>query len=62
MTLKGGTCPKCSSSETCKEKIMGQDTGDLICSGCRYIGHRSEFHKSTKKIINMENKDNETKN
>ncbi len=63
MKLKGGTCPKCSSSDTCKEKIMGQDTGDIICLKCRYIGHWSEFHKSsTNETTNIENEDNETKN
>lgn len=44
MKLKGGTCPKCGSTETIKEKIMGQDTLDIICLKCKYVGHWSEFH------------------
>lgn len=45
MKLKGGTCPKCGSKETIKEKIMGVDTMDIICLKCRYTDHWSEFHK-----------------
>lgn len=43
--LRGGTCPKCESTNTTKEKIMGQDTMDIICLDCRYTGFWKEFHK-----------------
>lgn len=38
-----GHCPKCNSTNTAKEKIMGNQTGDLICLDCRYIGCALEF-------------------
>ena len=49
MKLKDGTCPKCGSKNTTKEKIMGADTLDIICLDCRYIDHWSEFHKEENK-------------
>jgi len=48
MKFKGGTCPKCGSKNTVKEKIMGQDTMDIVCIDCNYIGHWKEFHPEEK--------------
>jgi predicted RNA-binding Zn-ribbon protein involved in translation (DUF1610 family) len=36
-------CPKCGNNNIFKEKIMGNDTGDKICSICKYIGTKEEF-------------------
>jgi hypothetical protein len=37
-------CPKCGSKSTpIKEKIMGQDTHDLICCDCKHIGWWKDF-------------------
>ena len=44
MKLKGGVCPECASESTHPERIMGAQTMDIICNGCKYIGHWSEFH------------------
>ena len=43
MSPRGGTCPKCGSTTVSKERIMGADTMDLICTACKYAGHPSEF-------------------
>lgn len=47
--LKGGTCPKCASTQTAKEKIMGADTGDIKCMECGYTDNWSEFHRKSDK-------------
>jgi len=39
MDRKNTICPKCGSKKNPKkEKIMGQDTMDLICQDCGHIG------------------------
>lgn len=58
MKLKGGTCPECGSARTSKEKIMGSDTGDIICLDCRYTDNWGEFHKSEKE----KNEDTQSRN
>jgi RNA polymerase subunit RPABC4/transcription elongation factor Spt4 len=42
-------CPKCGSSNTIKEKIMGADTMDRICQNCKYIGSKNEFKNKEQK-------------
>jgi transcription initiation factor TFIIIB Brf1 subunit/transcription initiation factor TFIIB len=46
MGMYRGNCPECKSSETMKERINGNHTGDLICLGCKYIGTANEFKKT----------------
>ena len=36
-------CPKCKSTETYKEKIMGADTGDRVCKICDYTTSANSF-------------------
>ena len=44
MKRAGAVCPKCSSTKTpVKEKIMGQDTQDLICIDCSYTAWWTSF-------------------
>lgn len=44
MKRDGAVCPNCGSTSTpAKEKIMGQDTQDLICLDCKYVGWWTEF-------------------
>ncbi|MEW8051413.1 MAG: hypothetical protein AB2809_13660, partial [Candidatus Thiodiazotropha sp.] len=43
MKLSDGVCPECASNKTSKEKIMGSDTGDIVCDTCGYTGHWKEF-------------------
>ena len=43
MSPRGGTCPKCGSNSVQKERILGADTMDLICTQCNYSGHPSDF-------------------
>lgn len=43
MKLKNNKCPKCQSKDTYKEKILGADTLDVVCSKCGYTGHWKEF-------------------
>ncbi|MBN5179941.1 hypothetical protein JY469_04715 [Serratia marcescens] len=31
-------CPKCGSKNVIKERIMGAQTGDWICSDCSTVG------------------------
>lgn len=40
-------CPKseCKSTDTYKEKIMGNDTGDRICKKCGYTTSANSFRK-----------------
>ena len=45
MKLKNATCPKCDSTNTHKEKILGSDTTDIECLDCKYVGHWKEFQK-----------------
>ncbi|EHK9101370.1 Eag protein [Vibrio parahaemolyticus] len=49
MKRSGAVCPKCgSTSRPIKEKIMGQDTQDLICPDCKYTGWWTEFQPKEK--------------
>jgi predicted nucleic-acid-binding Zn-ribbon protein len=44
MKRDGAVCPKCGSTKTpTKEKIMGQDTQDLICADCKHTGWWTDF-------------------
>ena len=43
MVASKGTCPECGSSEVVKERIMGAQTGDLICVRCKYSSSPSRF-------------------
>lgn len=44
MKRDGAVCPKCGSTKTpAKEKTMGQDTQDLICTDCKHIGLWADF-------------------
>ncbi|WP_345852422.1 hypothetical protein [Shewanella algae] len=44
MKRAGAVCPECGSTSTpMKEKIMGQDTQDLICVDCKHIGWWASF-------------------
>lgn len=44
MKRAGAVCPKCGSTKTpTKEKIMGQDTQDLICVDCNHTAWWSNF-------------------
>ncbi|HCG5919316.1 TPA: Eag protein [Vibrio parahaemolyticus] len=46
MKRAGAVCPKCgSTTRPYKEKIMGQDTQDLICADCKYTGWWTEFQQ-----------------
>lgn len=40
---KNAACPKCESEEIRKERMFGVQTGDLICSNCKYTSTRNEF-------------------
>lgn len=40
---KNAACPKCGSEEIRKERMFGVQTGDLICSNCKYTSTRNEF-------------------
>ncbi|MDQ2166296.1 Eag protein [Vibrio anguillarum] len=40
---KNAACPKCGSEEIRKERMFGVQTGDLICSDCKYTSTRNEF-------------------
>jgi len=51
MKLKEGKCPKCGSGNTTKEKIMGSDTGDIVCNDCNYVGHWREFFQNEKTFL-----------
>lgn len=50
----GAFCPQCGSEKTpIKEKIMGQDTMDLICVDCNHIGWWKDFQpKEQDKVDN----------
>jgi predicted nucleic-acid-binding Zn-ribbon protein len=51
MKRSGAICPKCGSTSTpAKEKIMGQDTQDLICLDCKHIGWWKDFQPKDKNI------------
>lgn len=42
-------CPQCGSTKTpAKEKIMGQDTMDLICADCGHTTWWRSFQPSVK--------------
>ena len=44
MKRAGAVCPNCGSTSTpAKEKMMGQDTQDLICVDCEHIAWWSDF-------------------
>lgn len=43
MAASRGTCPECGSTEVTKERIMGSQTGDLVCVDCKYAGSPNEF-------------------
>lgn len=43
MKRAGAICPKCGCKGVSKEKIMGQDTMDLICNDCGYVGWWKDF-------------------
>ena len=44
MKRSGAICPNCGSSRTpVKEKIMGQDTQDLICLDCKHVAWWRDF-------------------
>ena len=54
MKRSGAVCPKCGSEKTpMKEKIMGQDTQDLICLDCKHIAWWTDFQPD-----NQTNSDN----
>ena len=42
------TCPKCSSTDTYKERINGSDTGDRICKICEYTTSAVSFKEKGK--------------
>jgi len=46
MAASRGTCPKCGSSEVTKERSMGSQTGDLVCSTCEYANTPENFANS----------------
>lgn len=47
MKRSGAICPNCGSSRTpVKEKIMGQDTQDLICLDCKHVAWWRDFQPS----------------
>ena len=49
MKRAGAVCPKCGSQKTpYKEKIMGQDTQDLICAECNYTAWWTDFQAKDK--------------
>lgn len=50
MKRSGAVCPECGSTATPhKEKIMGQDTQDLICADCDHIGWWASFQPENQK-------------
>ncbi|WP_040393327.1 hypothetical protein [Cellvibrio sp. BR] len=50
MQRAGAVCPECGSTKTPrKEKIMGQDTQDLICADCRHVGWWASFQPKNQK-------------
>lgn len=49
MVASRGTCPECGSSEVTKERIMGAQTGDLICIECKFSGSPSRFAGKSQK-------------
>jgi hypothetical protein len=42
------TCPKCSSTDTYKERINGSDTGDRICESFEYTTSAVSFGEKDK--------------
>jgi len=58
MGIYRGDCPECGSEETMKERINGNQTGDLVCLGCKHIGPAYGF-KKTKIIDSKEDLKNE---
>ncbi len=49
MVASRGTCPECGSSEVTKERIMGSQTGDLVCLSCKFSGCSSRFSSKPQK-------------
>lgn len=50
MNRDGAVCPECGSNKRpYKEKIMGQDTQDLICAECNHIGWWTSFQPENQK-------------
>jgi len=50
MKREGAVCPECGSTKRpYKEKIMGQDTQDLICADCKHVGLWSHFQPKKQK-------------
>lgn len=48
MKRAGAVCPNCGSTKTpAKEKMMGQDTQDLICMDCDHTAWWSDFQPKT---------------
>ena len=58
MGMYRGDCPECGSGETMKERINGNQTGDLVCLGCKYIGPANGF-KKTKETDSEDNLKND---
>jgi len=48
MVASRGTCPKCRSNEVTRERIMGSQTGDLVCLSCKYTSTPNEFQEKPK--------------
>ena len=36
-------CPECGNTSFYKERISGQQTGDLVCKKCGYTDHPNAF-------------------
>jgi hypothetical protein len=55
MIRSNTVCPECGSKSTpIKEKIMGQDTQDLICRDCKHIGWWKDFQPKEKEECKVE--------
>lgn len=49
MSRSNTVCPGCGSKKTLiKEKMMGQDTQDFICSECKHVDWWRSFHPGNK--------------
>lgn len=53
MVVSRGICPECHSHEVTKERIMGAQTGDLICLNpkCKFSGSPSRFSQESEPKI-----------
>lgn len=43
---KNCVCPKCGCEVIRKEKMLGVQTGDLVCSDCGYTSTHNEFEEA----------------